>query len=102
MDNNSEIKNLELEKNQSNSTIEEENLSKIIQSQSDQMISLIDISNAHSNENDIIKDKIKLLEENILKLNNEKSELKNLFNLQTLLFILLILIMFGIFYYSKK
>ena len=74
------------------SVIPEEKLKRIIDEQSHQMLSLVDISNAHSSENEILKNKIKQLE-------SDSNTLKDIFNLQSLLFVLLILV--WISYYSR-
>jgi hypothetical protein len=63
----------------------EEDLQKVIFGQGEQMIALIDISNATSDENDNLKKEI-----TILKLQGK--EAKDLFYLQTLLFVLLLLL----------
>jgi len=63
----------------------EEKLQNAIFSQGEQMITLIDISNATSNENDKLKKEIH-------KSKKQTKEIKNLFYLQTLLFVLLLLI----------
>jgi hypothetical protein len=63
----------------------EEDLQKAIFSQGQQMITLIDISNATSNENDNLK-------KEIASLRLQGNEAKDLFYLQTLLFVLLLLI----------
>ena len=83
----------------------ETRMKKILDDQSNQMLSLIDISNAHSDENQILRNKIKQLnDENQILKKSKKSEksLKDYFNLQCLLFILLILLLVWIFYFSTK
>jgi hypothetical protein len=65
---------------------------KIIAEQSDQMIALVDISNAHGDENTRLNNVIN-------QMRHENDELKETFNLQTLLFMLLALILF---YVLKK
>ena len=74
------------------SIVSEEKLKRIIDEQSHQMLALVDISNAHSNENEILKNKIKQLEND--------DTLKEMFNFQSLLFILLILILVWISYFK--
>ena len=60
---------------------------RIIAEQSDQMLFLVDISNAHTNENTRLQ--------NIIKdMHYENDELKESFNLQMLLFVLLVLVLF--------
>jgi hypothetical protein len=59
----------------------------------------VDISNAHSSENDILKNKIKQLENENIKLIKGDNALIEMFNLQSSLFILLILMLVLISYY---
>jgi len=74
------------------SVIQEEKLKRIISEQSNQMISLVDISNAHSSQNEVLKNKIKELESQNEQLSSNINSLKDIFNLQSLLFTLLIFI----------
>jgi hypothetical protein len=80
--------------NISNNTNNDEKYNKIIQEQSAQMIELVDISNAHSKENeDLLKMMRKLSDErDMIKLNN--NYVKELSNLQLLLCLLLGLLLF--------
>lgn len=73
----------------------EEDLQKVIFGQGEQMIALIDISNATSDENDNLKKEI-----TILKLQGK--EAKDLFYLQTLLFVLLLLIVIWLCHCNRK
>lgn len=78
----------------------EKHLNKILSEQSNQMLSLVNIANAHSKENDDLKMTNKNLLTEINKLQNEKNDMQYLFDIQTLLFILLILIL--IWMYNSK
>lgn len=84
-----------------NKSTSEEKMRKMIDDQSNQMLSLVDISNAHSSENEILKNKIKELQDDNIRLKKAKESLKEIFNLQSLLFTLLVLLLFWLFYCSK-
>jgi hypothetical protein len=68
----------------------EEDFQKAIFNQGEQMIALIDISNATSDQNDKLKKELATL-----RLQNKN--IKDLFYLQTLLFVLLLLIVIWLF-----
>jgi len=76
---------------------QEEKLNKILSEQSSQMLSLVAIANAHSKENNDLKVKNQNLAIELAKVQNEKNDLQSLFNMQTLLFVLLILILIWIY-----
>jgi hypothetical protein len=79
----------------------EEKMREIINYQSTQMLTLADISNAHSDENLLLKNKLKeITEENEQRKKTEES-LRDIFNLQSLLFVLLMLVIYWLFYCSK-
>lgn len=76
----------------------DDKLQKIIGEQSNQMLSLVDISNAHNDENEILRSKIQTLEDDNVKLQSDEKYLREIFNLQSLLFTLLILLLIWLFY----
>ena len=73
----------------------EEDFQKAIFNQGEQMIALIDISNATSDQNDKLKKELATL-----RLQNKN--IKDLFYLQTLLFVLLLLIVIWLFRCNKN
>lgn len=77
---------------------EETKLEKIIKEQSSQLITLVNIVNAFNKENDMLNTTIKSKNIDIQNLQDEKTEIEKLFNLQTMLFVLLLLILFWVYY----
>jgi len=80
---------------------QEEKLNKILSEQSSQMLSLVAIANAHSKENNDLKVKNQNLAIELAKVQNEKNDLQSLFNMQTLLFVLLILVLIWMYSSAK-
>lgn len=80
-------------KNNENYENEKQNYNKTITAQSNQMIELINISNAWSRQSDKLTKDLHESHNNCKMLEDNTSKFKHLFVLQNLLFILLILIL---------
>lgn len=80
----------------------EEKMKQVIDGQTRQMMTLIDVANAHSAENDILRNKLIKIEKDNDELKSSNRSLRDMFNVQTILFVLLILILFLFFYCYKK
>lgn len=76
------------------SNSEDTKLRQIINDQSQQMLSLVDISNTYSNENDKLKEVLKKYIENKLRLEELNSKLKQSYYVQIVLIILILILLF--------
>lgn len=77
-----------------NSNTNDEKYDKIIQEQSAQLIELVDISNAHSKENDDLTLMLRKISDERDMIKNKTNYIKELSNLQLLLCFLLIVLIF--------
>lgn len=74
---------------------DDEKIKKIIQEQSDQMLTMVDVINVYDNE-------LKGLNKKIQDLEKQNNDAKSIFNNQLLLFVLTLIILYLLYFRTKK